>query len=111
MASQELTATTSGHGSPALDHEDEPWIANVRVNDCKLRIKHACNLPAWIINDLILAVANTNGLSNMISTTKYSLITWLPKSLWEQFRRIANVYFLLISVLMVFMQIELIYLC
>ena len=39
--------------------------------------------------------------ANAISTTKYSLITWLPKSLWEQFRRIANVYFLLISILMI----------
>lgn len=47
------------------------------------------------------AVANDNGHSNVISTTKYNILTWLPKSLWEQFRRIANVYFLLISVLMV----------
>lgn len=37
---------------------------------------------------------------NRISTTKYSLLSWLPKSLWEQFRRVANVYFLLISILM-----------
>lgn len=59
--------------------EDAPWIANVRVND---------------------DVRNSNGLSNMISTTKYNFLTWLPKSLWEQFRRIANVYFLGISVLM-----------
>ena len=43
---------------------------------------------------------NTNGLSNAISTTKYSLLSWLPKSLWEQFRRIANIYFVVISLLM-----------
>lgn len=36
----------------------------------------------------------------MITTTKYTLLTWLPLSLFEQFRRIANVYFLLISILM-----------
>ena len=36
----------------------------------------------------------------MISTTKYSLLTWLPISLLEQFRRVANVYFLAISILM-----------
>ncbi|KAL8260791.1 hypothetical protein R6Q59_024840 [Mikania micrantha] len=31
---------------------------------------------------------------NYISTTKYNVITFLPKALFEQFRRVANVYFL-----------------
>lgn len=47
------------------------------------------------------SVQNKVGKSNAITTTKYSLITWLPKSLWEQFRRVANVYFLIISILMI----------
>ena len=38
-------------------------------------------------------------LTNSISTSKYSLITWVPKSLFYQFRRIANIYFLMISIL------------
>lgn len=38
-------------------------------------------------------------LSNSISTSKYSLLTWVPKSLFFQFKRIANVYFFIISVL------------
>ncbi|XP_062179837.1 putative phospholipid-transporting ATPase 9 [Phragmites australis] len=33
--------------------------------------------------------------SNSISTTKYNVATFLPKSLFEQFRRVANVYFLI----------------
>ncbi|KAI3512526.1 hypothetical protein L1887_19842 [Cichorium endivia] len=37
--------------------------------------------------------------SNYISTTKYNVITFLPKALFEQFRRVANVYFLLAAVL------------
>ena len=45
-------------------------------------------------------IKNTEGLSNAITTTKYSLLSWLPKSILEQFRRIANVYFLVISILM-----------
>mmetsp|Transcript_15593 Transcript_15593/g.14932 ORF Transcript_15593/g.14932 Transcript_15593/m.14932 type:complete len:1139 (-) Transcript_15593:763-4179(-) len=57
----------------------EPWALNIR-NDA--------------------AVTNTHGNSNSISTTKYSLLSWLPRSIWEQFRRVANVYFLLISILM-----------
>jgi phospholipid-translocating ATPase len=32
--------------------------------------------------------------SNSISTTKYNVFTFLPKSLFEQFRRVANIYFL-----------------
>ncbi|KAF6157220.1 hypothetical protein GIB67_041681 [Kingdonia uniflora] len=37
--------------------------------------------------------------SNYISTTKYNIITFLPKALFEQFRRVANVYFLLTAIL------------
>lgn len=33
--------------------------------------------------------------SNQISTTKYTLVTFIPKSLFEQFRRVANIYFLI----------------
>ncbi|KAD4585128.1 hypothetical protein E3N88_22729 [Mikania micrantha] len=36
---------------------------------------------------------------NYISTTKYNVITFLPKALFEQFRRVANVYFLLAAFL------------
>ena len=39
--------------------------------------------------------------SNVISTTKYTLVSWLPVSIFEQFKRVANFYFLVISILMV----------
>lgn len=61
------------------EEEPLPWISNIRTDP---------------------SIVNTNGLSNAITTTKYSIISWLPKSLWEQFRRIANIYFLVVSVLM-----------
>ncbi|KAL8122873.1 putative phospholipid-transporting ATPase 4 [Apium graveolens] len=38
-------------------------------------------------------------VSNYISTTKYNIITFLPKATFEQFRRVANVYFLLAAIL------------
>lgn len=37
--------------------------------------------------------------SNNISTTKYNVVTFLPKALFEQFRRAANIYFLLAACL------------
>ncbi|XP_047319881.1 phospholipid-transporting ATPase 3-like [Impatiens glandulifera] len=36
---------------------------------------------------------------NSISTTKYNILTFFPKGLFEQFRRVANLYFLTISIL------------
>ncbi|KAF0924221.1 hypothetical protein E2562_008518 [Oryza meyeriana var. granulata] len=33
--------------------------------------------------------------SNSVSTTKYNAVTFVPKSLFEQFRRVANIYFLI----------------
>eukprot|EP00818_Percolomonas_sp_WS_P009150 CAMPEP_0117445648 /NCGR_PEP_ID=MMETSP0759-20121206/5911_1 /TAXON_ID=63605 /ORGANISM="Percolomonas cosmopolitus, Strain WS" /LENGTH=1276 /DNA_ID=CAMNT_0005237845 /DNA_START=155 /DNA_END=3985 /DNA_ORIENTATION=- len=40
--------------------------------------------------------------SNKVTTAKYNIITFLPKNLIEQFQRLANVYFLIISLLQLF---------
>lgn len=34
---------------------------------------------------------------NYVSTTKYTVINFIPKSLFEQFRRVANMYFLVVA--------------
>lgn len=39
--------------------------------------------------------------SNKVNTGKYNILTYVPKNLAEQFRRIANIYFLVISILQV----------
>ncbi|GMS91636.1 hypothetical protein PENTCL1PPCAC_13811, partial [Pristionchus entomophagus] len=36
--------------------------------------------------------------SNEISTTKYNPVTFIPRNLWEQFHRLANIYFVFIIV-------------
>lgn len=38
-------------------------------------------------------------LSNQVRTTKYTILTWAPLSLIYQFKRAANVYFLVITIL------------
>lgn len=35
--------------------------------------------------------------SNYVSTTKYTAFNFVPKSLFEQFRRVANLYFLVVA--------------
>ncbi|KAG7013066.1 putative phospholipid-transporting ATPase 9, partial [Cucurbita argyrosperma subsp. argyrosperma] len=40
-----------------------------------------------------------NYVDNHVSTTKYTLATFLPKSLFEQFRRVANFFFLVTGIL------------
>ncbi|KAJ0962834.1 hypothetical protein J5N97_027956 [Dioscorea zingiberensis] len=37
--------------------------------------------------------------ANYVSTTKYSIATFIPKALFEQFRRVANMYFLVTGLL------------
>lgn len=37
--------------------------------------------------------------NNRIKSTNYTLITFLPKNLIEQFRRIANFYFLIMTII------------
>uniref|UniRef100_A0A5B7BH24 Phospholipid-transporting ATPase n=1 Tax=Davidia involucrata TaxID=16924 RepID=A0A5B7BH24_DAVIN len=45
-----------------------------------------------------LEATSLNYGSNYIRSTKYTLATFLPKALFEQFRRVANVYFLLCAI-------------
>ena len=44
--------------------------------------------------------------SNSISTSKYNVVTFLPKGLYEQFRRVANLYFLSVATISCFESIS-----
>ncbi|KAH9846917.1 phospholipid-translocating P-type ATPase [Lenzites betulinus] len=39
---------------------------------------------------------------NKVQTSKYTIVTFLPKNLYEQFRRVANLYFLALVIVQVF---------
>ncbi|KAM6593712.1 hypothetical protein CsatA_001415 [Cannabis sativa] len=56
------------------------------------RVVH-CNDPEGFEASLL----NYGG--NYVRTTKYTLATFLPRSLFEQFRRVANIYFLICAIL------------
>jgi phospholipid-translocating ATPase len=44
--------------------------------------------------------------NNAVSTSKYNIITFLPKNLFEQFQRLANAYFLVLLILQLIPQIS-----
>ncbi|TDL16037.1 phospholipid-translocating P-type ATPase [Rickenella mellea] len=45
---------------------------------------------------------NVKYVRNKVRTTKYTILTFLPKNLYEQFRRVANLYFLALVIIQVF---------
>ena len=49
----------------------------------------------------VTAAGEEQFCDNTLVTSKYTISNFLPKNLWEQFHRVANVYFLLIATLQV----------
>ena len=57
------------------------------------------NLYKFYINDTPQNLQNYHHKDNKIDTTKYNIITFLPKALLIQFVRLANIYFLISAIL------------
>ncbi|XP_004299251.1 PREDICTED: putative phospholipid-transporting ATPase 9 [Fragaria vesca subsp. vesca] len=74
-------------GKPSLDGEHSQ-IGGPGFS----RVVH-CNDPEC------LEATAKNYKSNYVRTTKYTLATFLPKAVFEQFRRVANLYFLICAIL------------
>ncbi|CAD6205123.1 unnamed protein product [Miscanthus lutarioriparius] len=79
---RESTARLGGGGT-SLRRQPQPMAPSVRTVYCNDR---EANAPVGY-------------KGNSVSTTKYNILTFLPKGLFEQFRRVANLYFLMISIL------------
>jgi len=56
-------------------------------------------IPSTILRSADMKNAVQKHKNNLIKTTKYTLLTFLPKNLFEQFHRFANIYFLFIVIL------------
>ena len=57
------------------------------------------NIYQFFINDVEKNVLTYNVKNNKIDTTKYNIITFIPKALLLQFVRLANIYFLICAIL------------
>ena len=58
-------------------------------------------VPNHLLSDDVDKYQHPNAafLSNAIKTTKYTMFSFLPRNLYEQFHRFANIYFLFIVLL------------
>jgi phospholipid-transporting ATPase len=54
---------------------------------------------ATAAGERVLTVGTHLTVDNTVTTSKYTALNFLPKNLAEQFRRLANIYFLIISIL------------
>lgn len=63
--------------------------------------KHKQPQRTIYFNDREMNRSGVHYCSNKISTTKYNIITFIPRFLFDQFRRYANLFFLVIALLQV----------
>lgn len=59
------------------------------------------NNIACEINGKLYESSTEKESPNLITTSKYTLVNFIPRNLFEQFRRLANFYFLVISFIQV----------
>lgn len=59
-------------------------------------------LPADFFDKKGRVLKNRQFCTNQVVTSKYTIITFLPRNLLEQFRRVANIFFLAINILQFF---------
>eukprot|EP00736_Rhodelphis_marinus_P000974 Rmarinus@m.28950 len=96
----ERVATASPAKSPSPDLVIKPGPSPDRTVKRK-EVEESLDVRTIHINDAA-ANAFSKFPNNYVSTTKYTPLLFLPKNLLEQFRRIANIWFLLISLLQMF---------
>ncbi|KAK8957280.1 Phospholipid-transporting ATPase 1 [Platanthera zijinensis] len=78
-----------------------PRYGSTRSESGRASQKEISDADAWLvfINDPDRSNSPVRHPNNSIRTTKYSIITFLPKNLFEQFHRVAYIYFLILAVI------------
>lgn len=81
-----------------------------KTTPLRLITAHGATLPPvqWYKRFYIpgLMSSRPSPFSNRIRTTKYTILNFIPKNLWEQFHRWANIFFLLVALLNFIPEIE-----
>ena len=85
MEDETPSSDIPGYGSIHSDTTSHRLVIPTRVLTKQLETKHEKDLK--------------HNLSNVVKTTKYTIWNFLPKNLFEQFHRFANIYFLAIAIL------------
>lgn len=102
MSESRTSAGSSGGDGKHVSDDEEGEMATT-TTAYRLLSNHGAYLPdahSWPIQFFLhLIFRRASPHSNSISTTKYTLLTFLPKNLFEQFHRYANIYFLLMVIL------------
>ncbi|XP_031433735.1 phospholipid-transporting ATPase IC-like [Clupea harengus] len=82
---------------PEAQSTESSW--KVKANDPEF-----CNRPEFQRTDF-LCIKKSKYSGNAIRTYKYNVITFLPLNLYEQFKRVANLYFLALLILQIIPEI------
>jgi len=75
------------------------FIEKLNLTDVNEVIDDKGLIPINFGNEEKVAKNKSKKMTNKVRTTKYTWFTWAPLSLLMQFKRAANIYFLIISVL------------
>ena len=103
------------HGEGGCGHEEEEEfrttpaeLGSTYARDREPTAKEAANATPLPIQRLPRGGAAAKpaqpkvvNLPNYVGTAKYSVWTFLPRGIFEQFRRVANIFFLWISIMMI----------
>ncbi|KAF9929708.1 hypothetical protein FBU30_001276 [Linnemannia zychae] len=100
--------STNGHGASASNSGgDKTQKRGLTRADTKISLRKSNKDSRRIFVNIPLPshFVDKNGFpkfafaSNRINTAKYSVLTFLPKNLFEQFRRVANMFFLFMAII------------
>ncbi|XP_075040995.1 phospholipid-transporting ATPase IC-like [Mixophyes fleayi] len=94
----DLDSSQSDPEEDGIDNRAEPQVPK----DCNWQVK--ANDPNFynqqqFMKKSYFCFKKSKYAKNEIKTSKYNVITFLPLNLWEQFRRIANAYFLFLLII------------